>query len=89
MSLLSAVGFEPGTFSIHVSESEYMLALYLVRHHYLVWHLHGVMDRASVLKYRGREFDSCQGQVSTILGTGPKSHIPSVAFKMAAIYPFR
>ncbi len=52
MSLLSAVGFEPGTFSIHVSESEYMLALYLVRHHYLVWHLHGVTDRAAALEYR-------------------------------------
>ncbi len=89
MSLLLAVGFEPGTFGIHVSESEYMLALYLVRHHYLVWHLHGVTDRASVLKYRGCEFDSRQGQISTILGTGPKSHILSVALKMAAIYPFR
>ena len=62
-----------------------MLALYLVRHHYLVWHLHGVTDRASVLEYRGREFDSRQGQVSTILGTGLKSHIPTVAFKMAAM----
>ncbi len=30
MSLLSAVGFEPGTFGVHVSESEYMLALYLL-----------------------------------------------------------
>ncbi len=89
MSLLSAVGVEPGTFSIHVSESEYMLALYLVRHHYLVCHLHGVMDRAAALEYRGREFDSCQGQIFTILGTGPKSHIPLAAFKMAAIYPFR
>ncbi len=66
-----------------------MLPLYLVRHQYLVWHLHGVTDRASVLEYRGREFNSRQGQVSTILGMGPKSHILSVAFKMAAIYPFR
>ena len=28
-------------------------------------------------------------QVSTILGMGSKSHIPSVAFKMAAIYHYR
>ena len=70
-----------------MSESEYMVALYLVRHHCLVWHLHGVMDKAAALEYRGREFDSHQGQISTILGTGPKSHIPSAAFKMAAIYP--
>ena len=34
------------------------------------------------------EFDPHQGQVSTILSTGPESHIPSVAFKMAAIYHY-
>ncbi len=50
MSLLSVVGFEPGTFGIHVSGSEYMKGLYLVRHHYLVWHLHGVTDKAVAFK---------------------------------------
>ncbi len=60
----------------------------LPANNFFSWHVRGVTDRAAALEYRGCEFDSRQGQVSTILGTGPKSHIPSAAFKMAAIYPF-